>query len=96
MSKHKNLQYQTNFNEVSMGQNGLRIIAGGNTSIAGEVFSAIEADVDSVITCDMLPSDNGEIGDEALTSYTLEKGRIKLGRFTNISVASGQVTAYKG
>lgn len=92
----KNLQYQTNFNEVSMGQNGLRILTTGQTSPSGEVYAVIEADIDSVITCDMLPSDNGEIGDDALTSYTLKEGRYKYGRFTNINVVSGKITAYKG
>jgi hypothetical protein len=96
MAKHKNLQYQNNFNEISMGQNGLRVLASGSTSIQGEVFAVIEADIDSVITCTMLSSDDREIGDSNLTDFTLKEGRYKYGRFTNIIVTSGQVTAYKG
>ena len=91
---NKNYFYEENENKASLGQFGLRVLTG--SSIAGEYFAIIEADVDSVFSCDILPNENGEIGDTAFTNFTLEKGRMKYGRFTNIVVTSGQVTAYKG
>ncbi len=92
--EHKNYFYNANSNSASFGQFGLRVLNG--SSIADEKFVIIEADVDSVFSCDILPNESGEIGDTKFTNFTLEKGRMKYGRFTNIVVTSGQVTAYKG
>jgi len=91
----KDYNYNANTNQASLGQFGLRVLT--DSSETGETFAIIEADIDSVISCDMLPNEStGEIGDAELSSFTLKEGRFKYGRFTNIVVTSGQITAYKG
>ena len=89
----KNLNYRTNFNNLTFGQFGLRVLTGNAT--AGETFVAIQAMEESVISSDISLLD-GEGGDTTITSLTIPAGVTVFGRFVNLEVASGKVIAYKG
>lgn len=90
---HKNLEYNTNFNNATLGQFGLRVLTGNAT--AGETFVAIQVLEDAVITSDLVGL-NSNIGDTEITSLALTAGTVIYGRFVNLEVASGKVIAYKG
>lgn len=53
MTKRKNLQYQNNFNDAVMGQNGIRILTTGQTSPTGETYVAVQALKNSVISASL-------------------------------------------
>lgn len=90
---HKNLEYNANFNNATLGQFGLRVLTGN--AIVGEAFVAIQVLEDAVITSDLVELDK-IIGDTNITSLALTAGTVIYGRFVNLEVASGKVIAYKG
>ena len=81
------LYYSSEFQKISFGDKGLRVLAVGATSVAGENFCAIQAIESSTISCDI--HTNG--GD---TSLSIGAGVIIYGNFDDISVASGKIVAY--
>jgi len=85
-----NLYYTTDFQKLSFGDNGLRYLAAGNTSVGGESFGAIQVITAATISCDI----DAPSGDAAITSLALPGGSIIYGNFDDISVASGSVIAY--
>jgi hypothetical protein len=79
------------------GQYGLRILTGN--AIPKETFIAIQVITDCVISSKLKPYQipGAEIvGDDTITSLSLEAGTIIYGRFYDLEVASGKVIAYKG
>ncbi len=89
----KNLEYNGNFNNATLGQFGLRVLTGN--AIVGEAFVAIQVLEDAVITSDLVGLDK-IIGDTNITSLALTAGTVIYGRFVNLEVESGKVIAYKG
>ena len=85
-----NLYNTSDFQKLSFGDNGLRYLAAGDTSTAGESFGAIQVIDSAVISCDI----DAAGGDSALTSVSLFAGTIIYGNFDDISVTSGKVIAY--
>ena len=85
-----NLYYSSDFQKLSFGDNGLRIIPASGTSIAGESFCAIQAVEASTISCDIDTTG----GDASITSLALSAGSIIYGNFDDVSVASGKVICY--
>lgn len=96
MAKHKNYFYANATNQAVLGQFGLRVLKAGQTSPEGETYVVVEADIDSVFSCDIVANEEGEIGDTSFDEFALKEARMKYGRFENIEVISGQITAYKG
>tara|TARA_R110000796_G_scaffold180823_1_gene297335 strand:- start:263 stop:535 length:273 start_codon:yes stop_codon:yes gene_type:complete len=84
------LYYSSEFQKISFGDKGLRVLAVGATSVAGENFCAIQAIESSTISCDI--DTNG--GDTSITSLSIGAGVIIYGNFDDISVASGKIVAY--
>ena len=84
------LYYTGEFQRLSFGDKGLRIILSGSTSTAGENFCAIQALEGSTISCDI--DING--GDTSITSLFLSTGQVIYGNFDDVSVASGKIIAY--
>ncbi len=85
-----NLYYSSDFQKLSFGDNGLRIIAASGTSIAGENFCAIQAIETSTISCDI----DTIGGDTLITSLELGAGVVIYGNFDDVAVASGKVICY--
>ena len=85
-----NLYYSSDFQKLSFGDNGLRIIAASGTSIAGENFCAIQAIETSTISCDI----DTIGGDTSITSLELGAGVVIYGNFDDVAVASGKVICY--
>ena len=85
-----NLYYTTDFQKLSFGDNGLRYLAAGETSVSGESFGAIQVIDSAVISCDI----DAASGDASLTSVSLFAGSIIYGNFDDISVTSGKIIAY--
>jgi hypothetical protein len=85
-----NLYYSGDFQKLSFGDNGLRYLAAGDTSVLGESFGAIQVVTAATISCDIDASG----GDASITSLALPGGTIIYGNFDDISVASGSVIAY--
>jgi len=85
-----NLYYSSDFQKLSFGDNGLRIIAASGTSIGGENFCAIQAVEASTISCDI----DAAGGDASITSLALTAGTIIVGNFDDVSVASGKIICY--
>ena len=84
------LYYSGEFQKLSFGDKGLRVIAASATSLAGENFCAIQALESSTISCDI-----DTIGcDTSITSLALGAGSIIYGNFDDVSVASGKVVCY--
>jgi hypothetical protein len=84
------LYYSSEFQKLSFGDKGLRIISTGGNSIAGESFCAIQALESSTISCDI--DTNG--GDTSITSLPIGTGAIIYGNFDDVSVVSGKVVCY--
>ncbi len=78
------------FQKLSFGDKGLRIISASQTSQTGENFCAISALEVSTISCDI--DTNG--GDTSITSLALAPGQLIVGNFDDVSVASGKVICY--
>ena len=85
-----NLYYTADYQKLSFGDNGLRYLAAGDTSVSGESFGAIQVIESATISCDI----DATAGDAAITSLALPLGTIIYGNFDDISVASGKVIAY--
>lgn len=97
MSKRKNLQYQNNFNDAVMGQNGIRILTTGQTSPTGETYVAVQALKNSVISASLnANSVTGEIGDDSITNLELDQFGCIPTSMHNVVVTSGIVCCYKG
>tara|TARA_R110000822_G_scaffold238250_1_gene368441 strand:- start:23 stop:295 length:273 start_codon:yes stop_codon:yes gene_type:complete len=84
------LYYAKEFQKLSFGDKGLRIIAASATSTAGESFCAIQALESTTISCDI----DTVGGDASITSLALVAGSIIYGNFDDVSVASGKVVCY--
>ena len=83
--------YQTiEFQKLSFGDKGLRIIAASATSLAGENFCAIQAIESSTISCDI----DTIGGDTSISSLALAAGVVIYGNFDDVAVASGKVVCY--
>ncbi len=85
-----NLYYTTDFQKLSFGDNGLRYLVAGATSVSGESFGAIQVLEAAVISCDI----DAAAGDASLTSVSLPGGTIIYGNFDDVVVASGKIIAY--
>jgi len=85
-----NLYYTADYQKLSFGDNGLRYLATGDTSVGGESFGAIQVIDSAVISCDI----DAVGGDASLTSVALFAGTIIYGNFDNVSVTSGKIIAY--
>tara|TARA_Y100000114_G_scaffold148587_1_gene161834 strand:+ start:1540 stop:1812 length:273 start_codon:yes stop_codon:yes gene_type:complete len=85
-----NLYFSSDFQKLSFGDKGLRIVPASGTSNAGENFCAIQAIETSVITCDI----DTAAGDASITSLTLPAGVIIYGNFDDVNCASGKVICY--
>jgi len=85
-----NLYYSSDFQKLSFGDKGLRIISASETSTVGENFCAIQSIVASTISCDS----NTIGGDTSITSLEIGAGVVIYGNLDNISVASGKVICY--
>ena len=85
-----NLYFSSDFQKLSFGDNGLRIIPASGTSIAGESFCAIQAIEASTISCDI----DAAAGDASITSLALTAGSIIYGNFDDVDCASGKVICY--
>lgn len=84
------LYYTGEFQRLSFGDKGLRIISSGSTSTAGENFCAIQALENSTISCDI----DTIGGDTSITSLVLTTGQVIYGNFDDVSVASGKIITY--
>jgi len=84
------LYYSSEFQKLSFGDKGLRIISASGTSTAGENFCAIQAIETSTISCDIDTTG----GDTSITSLAIGAGIIIYGNFDDVSVASGKVICY--
>lgn len=85
-----NLYSTADFQKLSFGDNGLRLLSTGESSAGGESFGAIQIIDSAVISCDS----NAAGGDASLTSVSLFAGTIIYGNFDSISVTSGSIIAY--
>ena len=85
-----NLYRTSEFQKLSFGDKGLRIIAASATSVAGENFCAIQAIESSTISCDV----DTIGGDTSITSLALAAGVVIYGNFDDVAVASGKVVCY--
>ena len=85
-----NLYNTSDYQKLSFGDKGLRIIAASATSTAGESFCAIPALESSTISCDI----DTVGGDTSITSLSIGAGVIIYGNFDDVSVASGKVVCY--
>jgi hypothetical protein len=85
-----NLYYSADFQKLSFGDNGLRYLAAGSTSTAGESFGAIQVITAATISCDI----DAPSGDASISSLALPGGTIIYGNFDDINVVSGSVIAY--
>ena len=85
-----NLYNTSDFQKLSFGDNGLRVVNAGSTTTPGESFGAIQVIDSAVISCDI----DAIGGDASLTSVSLFAGTIIYGNFDDISVTSGKIIAY--
>tara|TARA_R110000803_G_C11839887_1_gene304436 strand:+ start:175 stop:447 length:273 start_codon:yes stop_codon:yes gene_type:complete len=85
-----NLYNTSEFQKLSFGDKGLRILSAAGTSVVGENFCAIQAIESSVISCDI----NAIGGDASVSSLTLGAGVVIYGNFDNITVTSGKIISY--
>ena len=85
-----NLNFSNEYQRLSFGDYGLRIISATETSVSGEHFGAIQSLEDSTISC----TNNASEGDTSITSLALTSGSILYGNFDDISVASGKIVCY--
>jgi len=85
-----NLYSTSEFQKLSFGDKGLRIISAGSSSVTGENFCAIQAIENSTISCDI----DTVGGDTSITSLTLVAGGVIYGSFDDVSIAAGKIVAY--
>lgn len=85
-----NLYYSGEFQKLSFGDKGLRVLANGSTSVSGEKFCAIQAIESSTISCTI----NTSGGDASLTSLEIGAGTVIYGNFSIVSVSVGKVISY--
>lgn len=84
------LYYTSEFQKLSFGDKGLRVLSTGDTSTSGESFCAIQAMEGSTISCDIDTTG----GDTSLTSLFLSTGQVIYGNFDDVNVTTGKVIAY--
>ena len=82
----------SSFGRTSMGQNGIRNIAKGSTSVAGEVFQVLKAEGLTIVTADYV-NVSGEDSDTSV-SKTLQDGDELPGAWHNVAVTEGAILAY--
>lgn len=85
-----NLEFSSEYQRLTFGDYGLRIISASETSVSGEHFAAIQSLEDSTISC----TNNTTDGDTSITSLALTSGSILYGDFDDVSVASGKIVCY--
>jgi hypothetical protein len=78
-----------NANRASLGQNGIRQLATGATSVTDEKFVAIYANADSAFTV----ADGG--GGATSITVALIKGGSIPGKFSNITSLTGNILCFK-
>ena len=85
-----NLYSSSEFQKLSFGDKGLRVLITGSTSLSGENFCAIQAIDSTVISC------NIDIigGDTSITSLPIGAGTVIYGNFDSLNVVSGNIIAY--
>ena len=79
-----------NYSLVTMGQNGLRVIDGVDTS--GDVYVAVKAIGDTTFSADVVQLSGN--GDSEVTAIALGAGDVLVGLFTGVNVASGKLICY--
>jgi hypothetical protein len=84
------LYYTGEFQRLSFGDKGLRVVSSGSTTTTGENFCAIQALEGSTISCDI----DTIGGDTSITSLLLSTGQVIYGNFNDITVSSGKIVAY--
>lgn len=75
------------YNTLSFGGYGFRVVDDTFTPIAEESYAAIQVIEEAEVTAEALAGDD-------LTSETLAVGLVVYGVFSSVSVASGKVLAY--
>jgi len=85
-----NLYYSSEFQKLSFGDKGLRILSNGSTSVSGEKFCAIQATDSSIISCVI----NSVGGDSTITSLEIGAGMVIYGDFSDVSVSVGKIISY--
>ena len=85
-----NLYSASEFQKLSFGDKGLRILSSGDTSVVGENFCAIQAIESSVISCDI----DTVGGDTSISSLSIGAVTIIYGNFSNISISVGKIISY--
>jgi hypothetical protein len=78
------------FEAISFGGYGMRLLNGGETSLLDETFGAIQITLDAVISFNNLTSR----GDSVITNISLTAGQVVYGNMTTINVVSGQAIGY--
>lgn len=73
---------------MSFGTWGFRRITSASSPVAGEIYRAVQALEDSVVTV------NNNLGDD-LTAQAIPAGTILFGEFLSVACSSGTVLAYK-
>lgn len=82
------LYYASEFQKLSFGDKGLRVIS--SNSLEGENFCAIQA-----LEFTTFSADNNTVdGDISVTNLSIGSGVIVYGNFDNISVSTGKIIAY--
>ena len=84
---YENIVKEGNFYQSATGDYGFRLLEGGEASVAGESFRAIQAIEGAVVTT------TTAVGD-AVTNLGLGEGMIIYGKFDSVSCVSGKVIAY--
>ncbi len=82
------LSQDDNFQNMSFGTWGFRRITSASSPVVGEVYRAVQALEDSVVTV------NNDLGDD-LTAQAIPAGTILFGQFTSVTCSSGTVLSYK-
>jgi hypothetical protein len=84
---YENIVKEGNFQQTATGDYGFRLLEGGESSVSGESFRAIQAIEGAVVTTTTTSGD-------ALTNLGLGEGTIIYGKFDSVSCVSGKVLAY--
>lgn len=93
---HKDYTQEKNVNQASLGQFGIRVLKAGMTSLPGETYIAIQGnEPESIFNSDLVPNGD-DIGDDKLVNQKIVRDSKVVGRFTNISVVSGEIYCFKG
>lgn len=89
MGEKLNVQTEADFHQMAFGQKGSRYLSGTDTGTAGEVYKAITALEETVITLTQ------PLGDTSL-AITIPSGLTVVGKFTAVELTSGGCLAYIG